>query len=42
MNPLVEGPPGIGKSVLLKEIAYMWGGRQILKIVEVCSSPVPS
>ena len=28
---LVEGPPGIGKSVLLKEIAYRWGDKQILK-----------
>ena len=29
---LVEGPPGIGKSVLLKEIAYRWGDQQILKV----------
>ena len=28
---LIEGPPGIGKSVLLKEIAYRWGDKQILK-----------
>jgi len=28
---LVEGPPGIGKSVLLKEIAYQWGDKQILQ-----------
>jgi len=28
---LVEGPPGIGKSVLLKEIAYRWGDKQVLK-----------
>ena len=28
---LVEGPPGIGKSILLKEIAYRWGDKQILK-----------
>jgi len=28
---LVEGPPGIGKSVLLKEIAYRWGDKQILQ-----------
>ena len=27
---LIEGPPGIGKSVLLKEIAYRWGKRQLL------------
>ena len=24
--------PGIGKSVLLKEIAYRWGDKQILKV----------
>ena len=29
---LVEGLPGIGKSVLLKEIAYRWGDKQILKV----------
>jgi len=28
---LIEGPPGIGKSVLLKEIAYQWGEKRILK-----------
>ena len=28
---LIEGPPGIGKSVLLKEIAYRWGDKQVLK-----------
>jgi len=28
---LIEGPPGIGKSVLLKEIAYQWSDEQILK-----------
>ena len=28
---LIEGAPGIGKSVLLKEIAYRWGNEQILK-----------
>ena len=27
---LIEGAPGIGKSVLLKEIAYQWGKRQLL------------
>ena len=27
---LIEGPPGIGKSVLLKEIAYRWGKGQLL------------
>ena len=28
---LVEGAPGIGKSMLLKEIAYRWGNKQLLK-----------
>ena len=28
---LIEGAPGIGKSVLLKEIAYRWGNKQLLK-----------
>ena len=28
---LIEGAPGIGKSFLLKEIAYRWGNKQILK-----------
>ena len=28
---LIEGPPGIGKSVLLKEIAYRWGKKQLLQ-----------
>ena len=28
---LVEGAPGIGKSILLKEIAYRWGNKQLLK-----------
>ena len=28
---LIEGAPGIGKSVLLKEIAYKWGNKQLLK-----------
>ena len=27
---LIEGAPGIGKSLLLKEIAYRWGVKQIL------------
>ena len=27
---LIEGAPGIGKSVLLKEIAYRWGKKQLL------------
>ena len=28
---LIEGAPGIGKSVLLKEIAYRWGNKQLLQ-----------
>ena len=28
---LIEGAPGIGKSVLLKELAYRWGNKQLLK-----------
>ena len=28
---LIEGAPGIGKSVLLKEIAYRWGDKQFLQ-----------
>ena len=28
---LIEGAPGIGKSFLLKEIAYRWGAKQILQ-----------
>ena len=28
---LIEGAPGIGKSILLKEIAYRWGNKLILK-----------
>ena len=28
---LIEGAPGIGKSTLLKEIAYRWGKNQLLK-----------
>ena len=31
---LIEGAPGIGKSVLLKEIAYRWGKKQLLKKFE--------
>ena len=27
---LIEGAPGIGKSILLKEIAYRWGKKQLL------------
>ena len=37
---LFEGAPGIGKSVLLKEIAYLWAKRQILQkfklVVLIC------
>ena len=32
---LIEGAPGIGKSVLLKEIAYRWGNKQLLKKFEL-------
>ena len=28
---LIEGAPGIGKSILLKEIAYQWGNKELLK-----------
>ena len=28
---LIEGAPGIGKSILLKEIAYRWGNKELLK-----------
>ena len=28
---LIEGAPGIGKSLLLKEIAYCWGIKQVLQ-----------
>ena len=28
---LIEGPPGIGKSVLLKEISYRWAKKQLLQ-----------
>ena len=31
---LIEGAPGIGKSILLKEIAYRWGNKQLLKTFE--------
>ena len=32
---LVEGAPGIGKTVLLKEIAYKWANRELLKKFEL-------
>ena len=32
---LIEGAPGIGKTVLLKEIAYRWGKEQLLQNYEL-------
>ena len=32
---LIEGAPGIGKSVLLKEIAYKWANRELLQKFEL-------
>ena len=32
---LIEGAPGIGKSVLLKEIAFRWGRQQLLQNFEL-------
>ena len=32
---LIEGAPGIGKSILLKEIAYRWGNKELLKRFKV-------
>ena len=32
---LIEGAPGIGKSVLLKEIAFRWGKKQLLQEFEL-------
>ena len=32
---LIEGAPGIGKSVLLKEIAYKWANKQLLQKFEL-------
>ena len=32
---LIEGAPGIGKSVLLKEIAYRWGKKELLNNSEL-------
>ena len=32
---LIEGSPGIGKSVLLKEIAYRWANRKLLQKFEL-------
>ena len=32
---LIEGAPGIGKSVLLKEITYKWANKELLQIFEL-------
>lgn len=32
---LIEGAPGIGKSVLLREIAYQWSRSQLLQMFEI-------
>ena len=32
---LIEGAPGIGKTILLKEIAYRWGKKQLLQNFEL-------
>ena len=32
---LIEGAPGIGKSVLLKDIAYQWGKLHLLKVFKL-------
>ena len=32
---LIEGAPGIGKSMLLKEIAYRWGKQHLLQMYEL-------
>ena len=32
---LIEGAPGIGKSVMLKEIAYMWANKELLQKFEL-------
>ena len=32
---LIEGAPGIGKSVLLKEIAYQWGKKHLLPMFKI-------
>ena len=43
---LIEGAPGIGKSIFLKEIAYRWGNKQLLKtfklvlLVRLCDPTV--
>ena len=32
---LIEGAPGIGKSMLLKEVAYRWGKQELLLMYEL-------
>ena len=32
---LIEGAPGIGKSMLLKEVVYRWGKQQLLQMYEL-------
>ena len=32
---LIEGPEGIGKTILLKEIAYRWGNKQLLEMFKL-------
>jgi len=32
---LIEGPPGIGKSVMLKEIAYQWDKNHLLTTFKI-------
>ena len=32
---LIEGAPGIGKTVLVKEIAYRWGNKELLQHIEL-------
>ena len=32
---LIEGAPGVGKSMLLEEIAYRWGNKQLLKAFRI-------
>jgi len=32
---LIKGAPGIGKSMLLKEIAYRWGKKELLQTFEL-------
>ena len=39
---LIEGAPGIGKSMLLKEIAYRWGNKQLLRTFKLVYLRDPS